>query len=84
MPEIEIAIPSYEDHIHFTVTFSESFECDDGNVEIPFSLEFKSTKPISKSDSFTVFERNSGIRYVWFIFLKSRGWEAGREQTMQS
>lgn len=62
LPKIEVSIPSYEDYIHFAVNFSESFEYNDFDVEIPFSLEFKSTKPISISDSFTIFERNSGIK----------------------
>lgn len=41
------------------------FERDNFKIEVPCCLEFKSTKPVSKTDFITIIERNSGMKYVY-------------------
>lgn len=67
--ELDVSFPSCEDFIHLAVTLPESKYSGSKNfkIEVPCTLEFYSTKPVSKTDFITITEKKSGIMYVVFL-----------------
>lgn len=65
--DIDVSVPLCEEYVHFTVNFSEGSqisECRNFRTEVPCTLEFRSTKSVSKTDFITIIEKNSAMRYV--------------------
>ena len=63
--DIDISVPVCEDYVHFMVDLSDRsqiVECENFRAEVPCTLEFCSTKPVSKTDFITIIERNSSMK----------------------
>ena len=63
--DLEVAIPAMEDHVCFSVGFPEGShvaDCSRAAVELPFVLEFTSSKPVTKTGHLLFSDSNTGKR----------------------
>ena len=64
---LEISLPTMEDHVDFTAHFPQGCQavnCLKEKVDLPCTLEFSSSQPVSRMDYITFSDKTTGKRCV--------------------
>ena len=64
---LEVLLPTMEDHVDFTAHFPQGCQavnCLEEKVDLPCTLEFSSSQPVSRMDYITFSDKTTGKRCV--------------------
>ena len=64
---LEVSLPPMEGHVDFTAHFPQGCQaanCLQGKVNLPCTLEFSSSQPVSRTDYITFSDKTTGKRWV--------------------